>query len=266
MPILIAYVWHDRCRATIAAALSTTASCQFVESLAELDHRLMAVVPDAVILSLRTAHNVSTGGFATSLSRRRPGLPILGVVEPTPVDIREIRSPLNNSFSDFLIVGIDDIARTIDDVLCTARDRCDGNILESVRDKLSEGAFAVLHQCAEAVRRSAPIRAHADTFAESLGVSRRTLTRRFRAAGLPPPALVFRWVRLVLSAASLRHAGRSVCETARVHGYSDGQDYRKTLRRLTGLRPHEIRSDSGFSVLMDRFVTAVSAAQVEKAG
>lgn len=83
--------------------------------------------------------------------------------------------------------------------------------------------------------------------------SPRTLRRTLRAAGLPPPEELLAWRRL-LHAARLLDDGRSADSVARAMDFSTGSALRKSLKRLTGFLPGELRRQGGFGALATLFL------------
>lgn len=95
---------------------------------------------------------------------------------------------------------------------------------------------------AEAILRadlSAPLRV--DELARSLGVTRRTLTRRFvRATGLAP-ARFLRRLRIEAAAQRLRTTSESIPSIAMSVGYDDERAFRRSFANELGLSPARFR-------------------------
>ena len=83
--------------------------------------------------------------------------------------------------------------------------------------------------------------------------SPRTLRRALGRAGLPTPEELLAWRRL-LHAVRLLDDGRSADSAARATGFSTGSALRKSLKRLTGLRPGELCRLGGFVALAALFL------------
>ncbi|MFL5541947.1 MAG: helix-turn-helix domain-containing protein [Longimicrobiaceae bacterium] len=104
-------------------------------------------------------------------------------------------------------------------------------------------------------------------FARAAHRSPRTLRRTLHGAGLPSPEELLAWRRL-LHAARLLDDGRSADSVARALDFSTGSALRKCLKRLTGLRPGELRRQGGFGALAALFLRRCrgGARRVELAG
>ena len=81
--------------------------------------------------------------------------------------------------------------------------------------------------------------------ADGVAVHRRTLGNWTRCAGLPAPAALISWCRLLTAAYLLRDRGRSVEEVALALDFGSGTALRSMLRRYTGLRTGEVRTQGG---------------------
>jgi len=94
-------------------------------------------------------------------------------------------------------------------------------------------------------------------FAFSVGFTKRTLARRLRRVGLPQPAELLAWVRCLLAAVMLESEGTTVDVVARELRFATPAAFRRTLRRLTGLRPSDVRQRGGPHTVARLFGSAV---------
>jgi AraC-like DNA-binding protein len=83
--------------------------------------------------------------------------------------------------------------------------------------------------------------------------SPRTLRRALRAAGLPPADELLAWHRVLHAARLLADPHRTADGVARTLGYSSGSALRRSLKRLAGVRPEELRRH-GFGWMSERFL------------
>lgn len=100
--------------------------------------------------------------------------------------------------------------------------------------------------------------ASAAALAAAARCSPRTLRRVLRAAGLPPADELLAWHRLLHAARLLDDPHRTADGVARTLGYSSGSALRRTLKRLAGVRPRELRG-RGFGWVADRFLARCGA-------
>jgi transcriptional regulator GlxA family with amidase domain len=84
-----------------------------------------------------------------------------------------------------------------------------------------------------------PIRMH--EVARDVGLSPRTLTRRFAAATGEPPSRYLQRLRIENAKEHLTEPGTSVSEAARAVGYTDVAAFSATFRRLVGVPPSRYR-------------------------
>lgn len=99
----------------------------------------------------------------------------------------------------------------------------------------------------------------ASDLARSLRVSRATLLRRCRQAGLPVPRRLILWMRMLLAGELLDDPGQAFGDVALACGYSSTDAFRRALTNTTGLGPVELRERGAF-----RAVTAMFAAELEE--
>lgn len=72
-------------------------------------------------------------------------------------------------------------------------------------------------------------------------VSRRTLGRICKKAGLPPPSRILAFGRILNTVRLLRRPARTIAEAAYDTGWPDPFSFSNAMNRLTGLRPSEAR-------------------------
>lgn len=152
------------------------------------------------------------------------------------------------------------------EIVCTGEPDAAGMVAAALRAHLNRGAVeevvaALAGTVAPAVHRwLAPVLLSAADeagtvarLARAARCSERTLRRTLRGAGLPAPEELLAWRRL-LHAGRLLEDGRSADSVARALDWSSGSALRKSLKRLTGLRPGELRGQGGFGALAALFL------------
>jgi AraC-like DNA-binding protein len=153
------------------------------------------------------------------------------------------------------------------EVVCAASTGAGAALARCVREHLNQGP---LDRAAEAVAAraphgldgwlravllAAPPGASAAQLARAARCSPRTLRRVLPAAGLPGPERLLAW-RCVLHAARLLDDGRSADSVARTLELSSGSALRRSVMRLTGLRPLELRERGGLRLACALFLRA----------
>jgi AraC-like DNA-binding protein len=95
--------------------------------------------------------------------------------------------------------------------------------------------------------------------ARALGVHRRTLVNRLRAAGCPAPRALRTWCRVFIAARMLEEPGRTVESVALQLDFDSPSGLRNTLRRYTGHAPAALRAAGGLPVALSAFTEACAA-------
>jgi AraC-like DNA-binding protein len=153
------------------------------------------------------------------------------------------------------------------EVVCAASDGAAAALARCLPEHLNQGP---LDQVAQALAHRAPqglegwlrtvlLSANAGVSAAQLAraarCSPRTLRRVLPAAGLPGPERLLAWC-CVLHAARLLDDGRSADSVARTLELSSGSALRRSVMRLTGLRPLELRERGGLRLACALFLRA----------
>jgi AraC-like DNA-binding protein len=102
--------------------------------------------------------------------------------------------------------------------------------------------------------------------ARALGVHRRTLVNRMRAAGFPPPRAMRTWCRVFLAARLLEEPGRTVESVAHQLEFDSPSGLRNTLRRYTGRAPLALRDGGGLRCALRAFAADCAARRAGAAG
>ena len=183
-------------------------------------------------------------------------IPVIAVLRPTPPEVSHIAETVRAGIDDIIILGIDDVQERIMRVL---RER-ESNAARSFRDILSGAVDTDTLDLIEACVREAG-QGNAHGLARSAGVSERTLARRFALLGLPAPATILRWVRVLLILRDLGHVSHSVEQAAKQYGYSSHTAFATALRQLTGMSTTEARAPSGYQGTLAAFETMLQRAR-----
>ena len=90
--------------------------------------------------------------------------------------------------------------------------------------------------------------------ARRLASSRRTLGRHFAEAGLPAPSRWLQFARLLYVSLYLQRNRCSIGRAAAEMGYPDPFTMSNQMKRLTGLRPSEVKSRYGWSWIVECWI------------
>jgi len=97
-----------------------------------------------------------------------------------------------------------------------------------------------------------------------LGVHRRTLVNRMRAAGCPAPRALRAWCRVFVAARLLEEPGRTVESVALQLDFDSPSGLRNTLRRYTGCAPAALRTAGGLRCALAAFEAACAARRSQR--
>lgn len=89
------------------------------------------------------------------------------------------------------------------------------------------------------------------SLSRSLYLSRRALGRRFLTRGLPVPSHWLHFARVLHTAIQIQNRNDSVFQIAVDYGYPDGFSLSNQMKRLTGIRPTEVRDCLGWQWLIE---------------
>ena len=90
--------------------------------------------------------------------------------------------------------------------------------------------------------------------ARRMASSRRTLGRHFAGAGLPAPSRWLQFARLLYVSLYLQRNRCSIGRAAAEMGYPDPFTMSNQMKRLTGLRPSEVKSRYGWSWIVESWI------------
>lgn len=232
----------------LCAAIGSDASVSFVSDRRTV-HPTVTQHGSALVL----AEVVDTLGSRLSALLIRQwqeafAIPVVGVVRAVPDEVRLVTETVRWGVDDIFIVGIDDLAGRIGQLLHEREAMTSRTMREMLMGAVDADTIALIEAC---VREIGQVSAHG--LARSAGVSERTLTRHFAILGLPAPGTVLRWVRTLLTVQELRNPHRSVAQAAKQYGYSSHTSFRSTLRQLTGMSPTEARHPQGYQRALTAF-------------
>lgn len=156
-------------------------------------------------------------------------------------------------------------------VVCPGRDDNPNALARCLHDHLNRGPLedavqrleqflpGPLHRWLGAFLLSASTLEDVPQLARVAGCSPRTLRRSLQSAGLPSPEDLLAWRRL-LHAARLLDDRRSADSVARTLEFSSGSALRKSMKRLTGLRPGDLARGGGLRLMSSLFLAECGAA------
>lgn len=215
-----------------------------VETLQRAALRSQQVV-DTVIVEPFDLGRTPTAPAIARLRAARPDLGLIGYITRGQAYSPEVLTMARAGVHELIFRGTDDVSAGIRTALARVGA---GPAQASVRRALDQAGVLATPE-ADAIVATCLQYGHADfsvdDLARFLGVHRKTLGLRCRMAGLPSPAALTAWLRLLHAAALLDVPGRRVEDVAEALGYRKGNVLRNALKRYTGRRATELRSEEG---------------------
>lgn len=189
--------------------------------------------------------------FVTALHARYATLPIVGYVDFTPQQAREILWAAHAGVQEIILREFDDLEFVTRRVLGLGRigeirARTFAAISELVPDNLREFFTACLSHAHEGLTM--------DGAAAAVRASKKTIAVRLRRRSLPPPYRIIGWGRVLAASRWLEEASRPIEQVARELHFAGGTGLRNFLRRYVGCRAEELREHGGFDYALRLFV------------
>jgi AraC-like DNA-binding protein len=203
-------------------------------TLIDADRRLSAQelgVVDAILVRPVFSDGAPRVSLIRALREAAPSVPCIGVVE-VPKDIRHSRARLppllRAGLQDIFLIGIDELDELRRSILVAQE--VFAPLPTHARQQIEE-VERLLDLSAGSLPSRSTLRRSPKQLAATAGISLRTLSNRFRGAGLDSPGKALRHMRLELAAELLSRPGARLDEIAVTVGYSSSFSLRRALRR-----------------------------------
>ena len=215
-----------------------------VDALQRVALRSQEVV-DTLIIEPFDANRTPTAPVISRLRAARPDLGLIGYITRGQAYSPEVLTMARAGVHELIFRGTDDVSNGIRIALARVGA---GPAQATVRRALTDAGVlstpegdAIITTCLQYGHAEFSV----DDLARFLGVHRKTLATRCRMAGLPTPAALTVWLRLMQAATLLDVPGRRVEDVAEALGYRKGNVLRNALKRYTGRRATELRTAEG---------------------
>jgi AraC-like DNA-binding protein len=209
---------------------------------------------DTLIVEPFDAQRVPTAPVLGKLRLARPDLGLIGYITRGQAYSPEVLTMARAGVHELIFRGTDDVTSGIRTALARVGA---GPAQASVRLALTEAgvlstpeADAIVTCCIQYGQADFS----ADDLARFLGVHRKTLAQRCRAAGLPLPGALTAWMRLLQAGALLDVPGRRVDDVAEALGYRKASVLRNALKRYTGRRATDLRAKGALAQILAAFL------------
>jgi AraC-like DNA-binding protein len=223
----------------------------------ELGEVVRGLPSPLVVVDPYLSRNGHTGPSARlrGLLAEFPSMAVLAAMEVLPGRFEDVRTLGQWGVVQVIALHHDDTPQAISHRLKAARGRPLLALLEQVLPPDTSGrARAILEASVDVVA----VGGHGRDLAKSLHLSRRTLLRWSRRAGLPAPRQPLAWMRLLLAAEMLDDPGRSVLSVAHICGYSSDSGLRRITQKFLDASPTELRRRGAFEHAAKRFLDVLA--------
>ena len=239
-----------RQQARIRDAVRNNEPVRSVSELSELWKLLQGSTAqvDLVVVNA-AAGSANVTDVVRRIVRERPRAAIVAYCTPGVQAAASLRSLAAAGVHQFLLEGSDDSPVALRAVLQAARRQCAADwVLSEMSGCFSPAVHPLLETALTAPGEVTTVM----DLASALGVHRKTLFNRCRRAGVPVPAELLAWTRLMLVAYFLDATACTVETIANEMAYPSATALRNTLKRYTGRTAQELRRDGAVAAIIDR--------------
>lgn len=233
-----------RSSARLSAALGDVHRVSAHDSWEELERALAHERVEGCLVDADHPDRDTTARIISRIRERHPGLAIIAYVESTQSD----------GYFDLGELGVDGVVSSatpqhrlrtdVDYAFSMARGERIARALEGHFP--SPGPAAIAWAVAHASHDTS-----VDKLATALGHTPRELRDALSEAGLPAPAKILLWGRLLLAGARLGSDGRTVEEVAFSVGYATATSLARAMKVHTGLTPGQVSERGGIEAVRD---------------
>lgn len=257
--IVAAMVRDPVSRARLSDALRTEASVRDCNRLTEVLALVEAGLANIVVLDHRDHDGSPALPMVRRLREEYPSVPVVMYLSMSAVASGAVMEYARAGVSQLVFHGLDDLKSALRSAVDAAIDQVSAVALGADFEALvPPTVMPFLRYCLEHARRDITV----EEVASAMGVHRKTLVDRLKAARLPSPRAMIGWCRLLMAARMLDDPGRTVEQVALKLDFPSGAALRNMFKRYTGLRTTEVRENGGVRCLvhaLKRELAAVSA-------
>jgi AraC-like DNA-binding protein len=245
--IVAALVKDPVSRARLTAALRSEATVRDCARLTEV----LALVEQGLATIVVLDHRDYDGNLALPIVRRLrdeyPSVPVVMYLPMSAVASGAVMEYVRAGVSQLVFQGMDDFKTSLRMAVNAALDQVSAVALAHELESLMPATVVpFLRYCLEHSRRDITV----EEVAAAMGVHRKTLVDRLKAARLPSPRAMIGWCRLLMAARMLDDPGRTIEQVALKLDFPSGTALRNMFKRYTGLRTTEVRENGGVRCLL----------------
>jgi AraC-like DNA-binding protein len=259
--IVAALVKDPVSRARLTDALRSEATVRNCQRLIEV----LALVEQGLATIVVLDHRDYDGNAALPMVRRLrdefPSVPVVMYLSMAAVASGAVMDYARAGVSQLVFQGMDDFKTTLRSAINASLDQVSAGSLASELEPLIPATIVpFLRYCLEHSRRNITV----EEVASAMGVHRKTLVDRLKAARLPSPRAMIGWSRLLMAARLLDDPGRTIEQVALKLDFPSGTALRNMFKRYTGLRTTEVRENGGVHCLLHAFKRELAAVSAGK--
>jgi len=259
--IVAAQVRDPVSRARLTEALRTEASVRYCERLIEVLAMVEAGLAGLVVVDHRDHDGLPTLPVVRRLRDEFPSVPIVMYLPMSAAVSGAVMDYAKAGVSQIVFQGVDDLKASLRSAVNAALDQVSAAALAADLDPLiPTSIMPFLRYCLEHGRRDITV----EEVAGAMGVHRKTLVDRLKAAHLPSPRAMIGWCRLLVAARMLDDPGRTIEQVALKLDFPSGAALRNMFKRYTGLRTTEVRENGGVRCLVHAFKRELAAVSAGK--
>ena len=252
LPRIAALVLGRLDRARLQDAMRGRAILEQVDNVAALEQLVARSVPRvaAVIAEPYDSHRTPTAPMLARVRAEYPGVALIGYCQPGHKHSTEILALARAGVHELVFRGIDDTTSTFQQTLARASQSSAAREgLNALRQVVAAESLWIVEAC---VQYAWP-ELNSRELAQALGMNVKTLVKHCRAGGLPSPGALLNWVRLMVVAYLLEAEGRALEHVAAAFGLESASPLRNLMKRYTGMRALEVRTNGGLRVIIEAF-------------
>lgn len=256
--IVAALVLNAGHRLALRRGLRGVAEVRFCARIEGLRALVRGSCVQLVITEPTDSEGRSTVATLAEIRQGFPSLPIMAYCGLTASDAHSLIAMVRAGADDVIVHDFDDVGTAARQVIArAAANRVGGQAFAELSPFVPATVRPILAYCLE----SPIVAMSVDDVAHALGIARRTLVNRLAAAGMPGPAALLTWSRLLVAAHLLEDPARSVDQVAEAVRFRSATALRVTCKRYTGLRPLDLRTRGGHRHLVDLIRIAIGIEQ-----
>lgn len=206
-----------------------------------------------VVVSICKPHEASS---TVELVRTRlPNSVVIAVTTLSPDGVHALMAAVTAGAREAALLGYDDLVSLATRVGRRAlAQQTEAAVLARIGDSLTpegQNLFRLATNAGSRIESAA-------TLASRLGLSYRTLVRRFAAAQLPSPGVVIAWAHILMAAHLASMERCSTDKLAQIVGYSSSRGLRDVVRSYTSMSLADLMRPTAFELLACAFVSLVT--------